>query len=126
MGETTRQKQEIALEVLQEMIGRSQKAQLKFAIGTSQHTLQENRINALQLACGLLLKELDGTSGIDCSEEEVKKALAPLKSLISKSEKAQLKLETKSWQYRMLDDNLRALKLVLPLVEHELEKLTAY
>ena len=39
-----------ALQALASMIGRSEKAQAKFSPGTSQHTLQRNRLHALRLA----------------------------------------------------------------------------
>lgn len=42
--------------------------------------------------------------------------LRPIVSLISKSEKAQRKLAPGSWQYTMLRDNLRALRLALGLM----------
>ena len=43
-------------------------------------------------------------------------ALRPLASLISKSEKAQQKLASGSWQHTMMRDNLRALRLALGLM----------
>ena len=39
-----------ALQALASIIGRSEKAQAKFSPGTSQHTLQRNRLHALRLA----------------------------------------------------------------------------
>ena len=42
--------------------------------------------------------------------------LRPLASLISKSAKAQQKLAPGTWQYKMLDDNLRALRRALALL----------
>jgi hypothetical protein len=39
-----------ALGMFSAMISKVEKAQTKFAVGTSQHTLQRNRLNALRLA----------------------------------------------------------------------------
>lgn len=52
----------------------------------------------------------------DPSAEKTPEALRPLISLISKSDKAQRKLAPSSWQYTMLDANLRALRLALALL----------
>ena len=45
------------------------------------------------------------------SEDEVRAALAPVASLIGKSEKAMRKLREGTWQNAMLRDNLKALRL---------------
>lgn len=48
--------------------------------------------------------------------DELHSALAPLASLLSKSEKAQLKVAADTWQYVMLGDNIRALRTALRLL----------
>ena len=48
---------------------------------------------------------------------DVQAARAPIASLIGKSEKAQQKLAPTTWQYRMLQDNLRALRLAEALLD---------
>ena len=48
-----------ALRVLASMIIRTEKAQAKFSPGTSQHTLQRNRLKALRIAEALIKVELD-------------------------------------------------------------------
>lgn len=48
-----------ALRALDSMIKRSEKAWGKFSPGTSQHTLQRNRIHALQIASELVRKALE-------------------------------------------------------------------
>ncbi|MCO6401691.1 MAG: hypothetical protein J5I99_10765 [Verrucomicrobia bacterium] len=50
------------------------------------------------------------------SPEEREAARRPLASLISKSEKAQQKLRPDSWQYAMLAENLKALRLANALL----------
>lgn len=51
--------------------------------------------------------------------DELRGALAPLASLLSKSEKAQLKVAADTWQHAMLADNIRALRMALPLLGEE-------
>lgn len=52
----------------------------------------------------------------DYTAEEVCEALHPIASLISKSEKAQLKLAPSTWQYTMLRDNIAALRVASALL----------
>jgi hypothetical protein len=99
------------------MISRTKNAKEKFAQGTSQHTLQRNRMKALHIASSLISKELTESGAADChTEEDLKNALAPITSLISKSEKAQAKLAQGTWQHTMLNNNLKALHMALPLL----------
>lgn len=106
-----------ALEAIDNMIKKSREAQAKFKEGTSQHTLQKNRIKSLEIAYSLINGELgkEDVSG-ELTQADLKKSVAPIKSLISKSEKAKTKLKEESWQYQMLDRNIAALKIALPLV----------
>ncbi len=48
-----------ALRAFASMISKAEKAQAKFLPGTSQHTLQRNRLKALRLAESLIKVELD-------------------------------------------------------------------
>jgi hypothetical protein len=50
---------------------------------------------------------------------DLKEALRPIASLISKSEKAQQKLAPGTWQHTMLRDNLKALQIALALMSKE-------
>ncbi|HML47547.1 MAG TPA: hypothetical protein PKE04_12455 [Clostridia bacterium] len=56
-----------ALPALASMIGRSEKAQAMFSPGTSQHTLQRNRIRALRIASDLICNALEARDG--CSAD---------------------------------------------------------
>jgi hypothetical protein len=58
----TREDLEAALRAFAEMTDRSQKAQAKFAPGTSQYTLQQNRIREFRAAEALINAELRGYS----------------------------------------------------------------
>ena len=119
---TIRDKEE-ALQAITSMIERSEKAQVKLAAGTSSYTLQKNRIQALRIAFALISKECEtGDLAEELTKADYEKAEAPLASLISKSEKAQAKLKQDSWQYKMLDGNLKALYMVMPLLASVLEE----
>lgn len=50
------------------------------------------------------------------SDDELREALAPIASLISKSERAQQKLAPGTWQHAMLRDNIKALRLASALM----------
>lgn len=121
MDDPTKKDMEEALRSIASMIERGEKAQKKFIQGTSQHTLQKNRIKALNIASSLITKklaEIDVTDNFP--EEDLKKALAPIASLISKSEKAQQKLTRGTWQYTMLQSNVKALRIASPLLAEAL------
>ena len=123
MDDFIKEDMEEALQAIASMIYRAEKAKEKFAQGTSQHTLQTNRINALNIASALLAKELPvSPAACDASKEDLEKALAPIASLISKSEKAQKKLAQGTWQHTMLNSNLKALYIASPLLAKALRE----
>ena len=53
---------EHAIRALATMITRTESAMAKFAVGTSQHTLQRNRLDALRLVHGLATRHVDKPS----------------------------------------------------------------
>jgi hypothetical protein len=55
----TRDDLQEALRALDSMISKTHKAQVKFTLETSQHTLQRNRLKALRIAEALIKVELD-------------------------------------------------------------------
>ena len=117
MDDSKKKEMEDALSAISSMIEKSEKAQQKFVKGTSQYTLQRNRIKSLYIASSLITKEMDNKNVLaNFTKEDFHGAIAPINSLISKSEKAQSKLADNTWQYRMLDANLKALHLALPLL----------
>ena len=125
MNDITKAEMEEALRAITSMISRTEKAGEKFAQGTSQQTLQKNRLKALNIASSLILKELAESDGLDCyTKEDLKKALAPIASLISKSEKAQQKLAQGTWQHTMLSNNLKALSIASPLLAKALSEIS--
>ena len=124
MDDSTEIEMEEALRAIASMIERSEKAQEKFAQGTSQYTLQKNRIKALYVASSLITNELAQSDVTDkFTKEDLEKALAPIASLISKSEKAWKKLTPGTWQHTMLRDNLKALYIASPLLTKALSEI---
>jgi len=121
MDDFTRKDMEEALRAMALMIDRTEKAKEKFVQGTSQYTLQKNRLEALNIASLLILKELADSNVMNhYTKGDIEKALAPISSLISKSEKAQKKLAKGTWQHTMLSNNLKALYIALQLLTKEL------
>ncbi len=60
----TREELREALRAIASMIGRSEKAQVKFSPGTSQHTLQRNRIKALRLSAEMIGNALEARGSV--------------------------------------------------------------
>ena len=113
----TREELEEALRAVASMILRTEKSKAKFAQGTPQYTLQRNRLAALHIASSLIAKELRKDSLTnDYTKEDLEKAVAPIASLVSKSEKAQKKLAPGTWQHTMLENNLKALNIASALI----------
>lgn len=126
MDDCTKKDMEEALRAITSMISRTERAKEKFTQGTSQYSLQKNRLKALHIASSLIAKRLAEGDAADCyAEEDLKNALAPLASLISKSEKARAKLVPGTWQHTMLSNNLKALHIALPLLTRALSEINA-
>lgn len=58
----------------------------------------------------------------DYTTDELQEAIGPIASLISKSEKAQQKLEPGTWQYSMLQNYLKALRIAWALMKKEADQ----
>lgn len=90
MNKYTQKELQEAVIVIASIIGRCEKAQIKFKEGTSQHSLLRNRIKALRISKSLV-------EGEQCIKiytmDEVNKALAPVISIRNKCEKAQQKFD---------------------------------
>lgn len=122
MDDFTEKDMEEALQAITSMISRTEKSKENFEQGTSQHTLQKNRLKALYIASSLI-SNVAGCEAVDCyTEVDLKNALPPITSLISKSEKAKEKLAQGTWQYTMLSNNLKALYIALPLLTKALNE----
>ena len=102
MSDTDIKDMEKALDAILSMADKGKKAHVKFRRGTSQYTLLENRINALNIAFSLINKELGNDMSQEFERAALENACAPIRSLISKSEKPQTRLKPGTWQYVML------------------------
>lgn len=112
---------EAALKRIASLMGKSENARGKVALGSAQHTLLTNRMHGLCVASALIQQELTGPEGAhEYTREELERASAPIVSLIHKSEAAKQKLAVGTWQHTMLEGNLKALNLVLPLLKKAL------
>jgi hypothetical protein len=121
VDEFTEKQMADALIAINDMMSRAGKAKEKFVQGTSQHTLQKNRLNALHISFSLISKELAKSDAVTCfAEDDLKNAIAQVTSLIRKSEKALGKLAQGTWQHTMLSQNLKALYIALPLIKKAL------
>ncbi len=118
MGEYTKEEFEEALRIVSSIINRCEKAQLKFAEGTSQHTLLFNRIKAMYISKFLLTDE----NVMDkYTKEELKAALAPISSVISKCEKAQLKFAEGTSHYTRFNKMIKAMYISKSFIIKALE-----
>ena len=130
--------------VIASIVARCENAQTKFREGTSQHTLLKNRIRALYLSKELVEAELlrmgERLSTVGCEEtgkcnaldnceilgegslmEELKSAVPPIVSIISKCEKAQSKYEKGTAQFRRYEKTILAMKVSKTLLKDRLE-----
>jgi len=93
----------------------------KFQIGTSQHTLLINRINALKISKHLIEKELSQSIiSLQFSKKELEDALKPIESIIHKCKKAQSKYELSSNQYKRYSPLKDSMEVCKTLIEREL------
>ena len=108
-----------ALRVVSSTISKCEKMQLKFAEGTSQHTLLKNRIKAMYISKSLITDE----NVIDkYSKDELKEALRPVSSVISKCEKAQLKFAEGTSHHTSFKNIIKAMYISKTLIVDEVSK----
>ncbi|EPR10363.1 hypothetical protein [Ruminiclostridium papyrosolvens] len=118
MGKYTREELGEALRTVSSIINRCEKAQLKFVEGTSQHTLLSNRIKAMYISKLLLINE----NVIDMfTKEELKAALTPISSVISKCEKAQFKFDEGTSHHIRFNKMIKAMYISKSLIVKVLE-----
>jgi hypothetical protein len=124
MDRFDRETLEEAQETIRGLIRKVETTKEKFTEGSSHHTLQQNRLRALEVAEALLAMESAGDlSATPISADDLRSAKAPLASLISKSEKAREKVGEGTWQRGMLDRNLKALAAASVLLQDALAKI---
>ncbi|WP_195431013.1 hypothetical protein [Clostridium sp. D46t1_190503_E9] len=112
---------EDALKLISSTISNCKKMQLKFAEGTSQHSLLTNRIKALCISKALIED--------DCNKDQytlfdLEKALPPVISIINKTEKAQSKYDKGTTQYRRFVPIIKSMYISKDFIENEISKQT--
>lgn len=119
MERYSREELDQALQTLISNIGNCENMQPKFAEGTSQHTLLKNRIKALYISKSLISNEdIKNTF----SKEELTEAIRPISSIISKCEKAQLKLTMDTPPHTRLMNIIKAMRISKSLITEEITK----
>ncbi|MBZ4667804.1 MAG: hypothetical protein JG775_956 [Defluviitaleaceae bacterium] len=119
MHHFTREELENALRVVSSTISNCEKMQPKFQEGTPQYTLLKNRIKALYLSKSLIIGE---NTVHKYTDGELKEALAPVSSIISKCEKAQFKCKEGSAQYTRLKNIIKAMNISKLLITEAIDK----
>ncbi len=107
------------LKFLSSTISNCEKMKLKFAEGTSQHSLLKNRIKALYISKVLIENDINVNM---YTKVDLEKALPPVVSIINKTEKAQIKYEEGTTQFRRFAPIIRAMYISKAFIENELEK----
>ena len=107
-----------ALRPIESLISKSEKAQQKLALGTWQHTMLRDNLQALHIASALLNKETDKTHS--CARGDLKEALRTFASMINKTQKAQAKFPPGTSQHTLLQNRLKALLISQALIKSEL------
>lgn len=120
--ETYSQKElDATLQLISSTINKCEKMQLKFAEGTSQHSLLKNRIKALYISKALI--ENDSNIGL-YTQSDLEKALPPVLSMISKTKKAQIKYDKETAQYRRLAPIISTMNISKEFIENEISNRT--
>ncbi|MDU7147416.1 MAG: hypothetical protein E6300_02900 [Clostridium sp.] len=117
MESYSQKKLESAIKTVSSTITNCEKMQPKFAQGTSQHSLLNNRIKALKISKCLL--ERDRTIEL-YSNSDLEKALPPVISIINKTEKARCKYGEGSTQFKRLTLMIEAMYISKELIEKEI------
>ena len=107
---------EKAISVISTTIANCEKAQMKFSEGTSQHSLLRNRIKALNISKSLLA----GDKAIKHTNKDLREALPPIVSIISKTTKAQSKYDMGSSQFNRFEPLIQAMLISKAYIEKEL------
>ena len=108
-----------ALRIVSSTISKCEKMQLKFAEGTSHHTLLKNRIKAMYISKALITNE---DVRDKYTKEELIEALRPVSSVISKCEKAQLKFAEGTSHHARLKNIIEAMYISKSLITDEISK----
>jgi hypothetical protein len=111
---------DIIIKTLNSTIENCQKIQPKFLKGTSQYTLLENRINALNISINLLT---ENKGSIKYKKEELLNAKDSITSIINKCEKAQKKFLEGTAHYTRIKNMIRAMEISKEYITKEINDL---
>lgn len=119
MNQYTKEELKEALRVVSSTISRCEKIQPKFEKGTSQHTLLKNRIKAMYISKSLISYE----NVIEkYTKEELIEALRPVSSVISKCEKAQMKFDEGTSNYKRFNNIINAMYISKAFITNEIKE----
>jgi len=110
-----------ALQLIVATIKNCEKMQLKFEDGTSQHSLLKNRIKALYISKALIEND---SNIVMYTKTDLLNALPPVLSIISKTEKAQIKYGKETIQYRRFAPIISAMNISKDFIEDEISNRT--
>ena len=119
MDKFTREELVHALSVVSSTISNCEKMQLKFAEGTSSHTLLKNRLKALYISKSLISDE---NVMEKYAKVELVEALRPVSSVISKCEKAVLKFAEGTSHHTRFKNIITAMYISKSLITDEISK----
>lgn len=107
---------EKAISLLSSTIGKCEKIQPKFPVGTSQHSLLKNRIKALYISKTLLM----GDKTTNYTNIELGEALPPVISIINKTTKAQSKYEKGTSQFNRFEPIIEAMLIAKAFIASQI------
>jgi len=108
-----------ALRPIASLISKSEKAQQKLASGTWQHSMLRDNLKALHVAYALMNKEADDTNSF--TPVDLQEALRVFTSMISKTEKSQVKFSPGTSQHTLARNRLKALRIASALITRSLK-----
>ena len=108
-----------ALRPIASLISKSEKAQHKLASGTWQHSMLRDNLKALHVAYALMNKEADVTHSF--TRDDLQEALRVFTSMISKTEKSQVKFSPGTSQHTLARNRLKALRIASAFITRSLK-----
>jgi hypothetical protein len=108
-----------ALRPIASLISKSEKAQQKLASGAWQHSMMRDNLKALHVAYALMNKEADDTNSF--TRNDLQEALSAFASMISKTEKSQVKFSPGTSQHTLARNRLKALRIASAFISKSLK-----
>lgn len=108
-----------ALRPIASLISKSEKAQQKLASGTWQHSMLQGNLRALSIAYALMNQEADHTNSF--ARDDLQEALRAFASMISKTEKTQVKFSPGTSQHTLARNRLKALRIASAFIARSLK-----